>query len=62
MFYERAYGIKLFAVKHLYFEPTKEILHSTIIHAVSFSGHTLDYVVLMQQTLVFSVLVLPALV
>jgi len=42
------YTLKLFSIEHLDLQSAKEILHSSIVHAVSFSGHALSNVVFSQ--------------
>ena len=39
---ERSDRIELFAIKHFDLESAEKVLHSTVVHAVSLSGHTLN--------------------
>ena len=62
LLYEFFNTCKLLSVEHFYLQSHKETFHRSVIHTVAFARHALHNVVLFQVSLVFCVLVLPALV
>lgn len=59
---EFVHCLKFFAVEHFNFQPSQKVFHRSVVHTVSFPGQTLNYIVFFLISLVFIMLVLPALI
>lgn len=54
--------MKFLQIEKLCFQQAEEILGTGIVKTIAFSGHTLDYIVILKTLSVSEVLILPSLI